>query len=277
MHSLVKVGIALLLVGIWNNCLSQTTRVISPTSPPQQFGVTYVPTNVLAFDAEAKEYIAKVGETEVLFSFFVTNVSAGEVVVQSVHTSCGCTIAQLPSIPWKLSPGNSGEIKVKMDVHGKSGQITKTISLNTTHGIKILTVTAKVPIPDMMSTTPEERQRNLLIARQNRQTVFRGDCARCHFAPSVGKMGEALYKDVCAVCHEAKNRASMVPDLRNPKRPATREYWAEIIMFGKKDSLMPAFSIVNGGILNDDQIFSLVEYMVGAFQKSSPTNSASTP
>jgi len=275
MHSLVKVGIALLLVGIWNNCLSQMT--MSPL-PQRQFSPNFVPTNVLAFDSEAKEYNAKVGETEVPFSFFVTNVSVGVVIVQSVHTSCGCTIAQLPTQPpWSISPGTSGEIKVKMDVRGKSGQITKTVSLNTTHGIKILTATVKVPMPDMMTTTPEERQRNLLIARQNRQSAFRGDCARCHFAPSVGKVGEALYKDVCAVCHEAKNRASMVPDLRNPKRPATREYWADIIMFGKKDSLMPAFSIANGGILNDDQIFSLVEYMVGPFQKSPPANSASTP
>lgn len=272
LERIIEVIVLFALIHINGICQSPVPTPVVPPRQPQL--PTFVPTNVLAFDAEAKEYNAKPGEVDIPFSFYVTNVSSGEVVIQSVHTSCGCTIAQLPSMPWKMSPGEHGEIKVRMDVRGKTGQITKTISLSTTHGLKILSATAKVPFPDMMSTTPEERERNQLIARANRQAVFRGDCARCHAAPAAGKMGAELYKATCAVCHDAEHRASMVPDLRNPKRPATREYWAEIIMYGKKDSLMPAFSIANGGILNDEQIFSLVEYMVGPFQKSLPLNNA---
>lgn len=244
--------------------------------PQPSFQFNYIPTNVLAFDAEAKEYNAKPGEMDIPFSFYVTNVSTNEVIITNVHTSCGCTIAQLPSLPWRLSPGESGEIKVKMDVRGKSGQVTKTISLSSSHGIKILAATARVPFPDLMTTTPEERQRNQLIARANRQAVFRGDCARCHAAPANGKMGAELYKATCAVCHDAEHRASMVPDLRNPPRPANRDYWAQIIMFGKPDTLMPAHAKANGGILDDEQIFSLVEYMVGDFRKTQSSKSTNT-
>jgi len=236
--------------------------------PQPSYQLNYVPTNILAFDAEAKEYNAKPDELDIPFSFYVTNVSTNEVVINSVHTSCGCTVAQLPSLPWKIAPGEHGEIKVKMDVRGKTGQITKTITLSTSHGMKILAATAHVPFPDMMTTTPEERQRNQLIARANRQIVFKGDCARCHATPAIGKMGAELYKATCAVCHDAKNRASMVPDLRNPPRPNSREYWANIIMFGKPDTLMPAHAKASGGILDDEQIFSLVEYMVGDFRKT---------
>jgi mono/diheme cytochrome c family protein len=236
--------------------------------PQPSYQLNYIPTNVLAFDAEAKEYNAKPGELDIPFSFYVTNVSTNEVVINSVHTSCGCTVAQLPSLPWKIAPGEHGEIKVKMDVRGKTGQVTKTISLTSSHGMKILAATARVPFPDMTTTTPEERQRNQLIARANRQAVFRGDCARCHATPAIGKMGAELYKATCAVCHDAEHRATMVPDLRNPPRPNTREYWAQIIMFGKPDTLMPAHAKANGGILDDEQIFSLVEYMVGDFRKT---------
>ncbi|MCX7872137.1 MAG: DUF1573 domain-containing protein [Verrucomicrobiae bacterium] len=264
--------IAMSIGMLWMNCFSQT----QPQSgwPQPSFQYNYIPTNVLVFDAEAKEYNAKAGELDIPFSFYVTNVSTNEVTINSVHTSCGCTVAQLPSLPWKLAPGENGEIKVKMDVRGKTGQITKTISLNSSHGMKILAATARVPFPDLMSTTPEERERNQLIARVNRQSVFRGDCARCHATPSIGKMGAELYKTTCAVCHDAEKRASMVPDLRNPPRPKNRDYWAQIIMYGKPDSLMPAFSRANNGILDDEQIFSLVEYMVGDFQKNTaPTSS----
>lgn len=245
--------------------------------PQPSFQYNYVPTNVLAFDAEAKEYNAKPGELDIPFSFYVTNVSTNDVVIDRVHSSCGCTVAELPTLPWKLAPGQHGEIKVKMDVRGKTGQITKTISLNTSHGIKILAATARVPFPDLMTTTPEERQRNQLIARANRQAVFKGDCARCHATPAIGKMGADLYKATCAVCHDAEHRASMVPDLRNPPRPNSRDYWAQIIMFGKPDTLMPAHAKANGGILDDEQIFSLVEYMVGDFRKTPPPVPTSAP
>lgn len=276
MNRYFKVIFSIILINLAVIAIAQQPQAKITQQPPpvQAYQLSYIPTNVLAFDAEAKEYNAKPGEVDIPFTFYVTNVSSEEVIINSVHTSCGCTVAELPSLPWKMAPGDRGEIKVKMDVRGKVGAITKTININSTRGIKILAVTARVPMPDMMSTTQQERERNQLIARANRQAVFQGDCARCHSAPGVGKMGEDLYKAVCGVCHEAQHRASMVPDLKTLGRPNTREYWADIIMHGKKDTLMPGFSKIHNGPFTDEQIFSLVEYMVGPFQRSIRSTSA---
>ena len=55
----------------------------------------------LAWDAISKEFIAKPGDTNANFTFSVTNVSATEVVINNVRPSCGCTVASLPSKPWR--------------------------------------------------------------------------------------------------------------------------------------------------------------------------------
>src|SRR4051812_2657172 len=56
--------------------------------------------NALVFDAETKEYNAKPGEMSAPFIFNVTNVSQTAVSINRLSTSCGCTVAQLPSQPY---------------------------------------------------------------------------------------------------------------------------------------------------------------------------------
>ncbi|HEX4644856.1 MAG TPA: DUF1573 domain-containing protein, partial [Verrucomicrobiae bacterium] len=56
----------------------------------------------LVYDAELKEYHAKAGETNANFFFSITNISSTNVLIQGVQTSCGCTVAKLPSRPWVL-------------------------------------------------------------------------------------------------------------------------------------------------------------------------------
>ncbi|HMX63200.1 MAG TPA: DUF1573 domain-containing protein, partial [Candidatus Sumerlaeota bacterium] len=63
--------------------------------------------DVIAWDAVSKEYTAKPGEAEAKFAFNLTNVSSGDVTISGVATSCGCTVAKLPTMPWKLAPGES--------------------------------------------------------------------------------------------------------------------------------------------------------------------------
>jgi mono/diheme cytochrome c family protein len=104
--------------------------------------------------------------------------------------------------------------------------------------------------------------------------VFRGDCARCHVTPTVGKKGGELYTTACAICHEAPHRATMVPDLRAIKTPTGKEFWTQWISNGKPGSLMPAFASALGGPLNDEQIQSLAELLTQHFP--SPAPSAST-
>ena len=37
-----------------------------------------------------------------------------------VHPSCGCTTAELPPVPWTIPPGTNGQIKLTVNLQGKS-------------------------------------------------------------------------------------------------------------------------------------------------------------
>ena len=252
--------------------------------PPPPPTLSTLPTNTLVWDAMAKEVRVKSDQTNVHFVFLCTNNGPAEVSILTTHSSCGCTVATLPSYPYRIPPGGTGKIEINMDVRGKYGLVTKTVTLNTSHGPQYLIVSARVPDPVINQAnaagnamTAQQRQMNLELAKQDRQLVFKGGCASCHADPARGKMGAELFAAACGVCHDAPHRAQMVPDLRNPKRPAQREYWLQWVMFGKPGTLMPAFARSAGGPLTDDQIFSLVEYLVGPFQQSRPPQAAATP
>ncbi len=233
-------------------------RVVAPLKPADPAG--------LQFDAKEKTVNVKVGETEAKFAFAVTNISKEELTIMSVHTSCGCTAARLPSTPWVLKPGEGGEVGATMNLAGKFGTITKTVTVVSTAGSIPLLVKAVLP-KDAYEQMQRmgDRSRNLQIAAADRQAVFRGDCARCHVEPAVGKLGKDVYVAACGVCHDAEHRASMVPVLRGRPGAFPSEYWTQWIRQGKEGSLMPSFDQKHGGPLTDEQITSLTAYLVGAF------------
>jgi mono/diheme cytochrome c family protein len=242
-----------------------------PTAPAQ-------PASYLAYDSESKEYNAKVGDTNAHFTFWLTNVSKEVVAINSVRTSCGCTVAQLPETPWKLAPGTNGPIEVSVNLLGKSGTIVKSVTVDSTAGGKSLLVKVNIPSPANTAVAANsapnsgdvERIKNMQSAMGDRQVVFKNkDCAKCHADPAVDKnglavMGESLYKGVCANCHDSPQRASLVPDLkdsRRPTHPRSHEDWRRWIASGRVGSMMPAFSKTEGGPLTDAQVNSLVEYL----------------
>ena len=86
-------------------------------------------------------------------------------------------------------------------------------------------------------------------------------------------MAEALYQADCAICHEAEQRATMVPDLHNLKTATNPDFWQTWIAHGKPGSFMPAFSTADGGPLTDMQIASLTAYLSQAI----PSHMARNP
>lgn len=232
-------------------------------TPPRQ-------ETVLAWDGLVKEQTLKPGVTSGHFSFSFTNTAAEEVVIHFVRSSCGCTTTKLPPLPWRIPPGGTGSFDVELDARGKSGVVTKTVTVETSAGYRYLTVRAAIPAAGSHVTAAADRSRNLQIALADRQAVLKGNCAVCHVTPGLGKMGAELYAAVCGVCHEAEHRASMVPNLRALSRPLSAQEWRRIIRSGKKDSLMPAFAASEDGFMTDTQIESLVQYLTGPFHTSAP-------
>lgn len=242
------------------------TTVTSQVPPPPQQPASY-----LTWDSESKEYTAKVGDTNAHFTFYLTNVSSEMVLVNSVRTSCGCTVAQLPEQPWRLAPGTNGPIQVTVNLQGKSGTIVKSVTVDSTTGIKSLLVRVNIPVPQPVAGQPQpqptgdvDRLRNMQMTLADRQVVFKNDCAKCHAEPAHGKSGKELYQAACAICHDSPHRATMVPDLHALKHPTNAEHWKKWIVSGRVGSMMPAFSTAEGGPLTDAQIGSLVEYLAQA-------------
>jgi cytochrome c553 len=235
--------------------VTNAPSLVTNTPPP---GTNPPPLGKLEWDATMKEYTLKLGETVAKFTFNLTNTSLVDVVITSVKPSCGCTTGKMPPLPWKLAPGTNGEMSFNVNVAAKSGTVVKSVTVASTAATNTLQL--KVNIPDAQM----ERTRNQEMAARDRQLVFKGDCARCHLDPGQGKMSEALYRAVCGVCHEAEHKATMVADLHKLNHPTNAEHWRTWITSGKPDSLMPAFATAQGGPLSNEQIESLVEYLVKA-------------
>lgn len=224
-------------------------------------------TSFIAFDDEQKAVSVTNGTPAAHFSFNLTNISSADVTINYVRASCGCTVAQLPSVPWKLAPKESGQFSATMQLAGTppGGTKIKTLTVVADKGTQVLYVRATV-LPPVAGMTSMDRVNNQKIAMADRQKVFQGDCATCHVAPAkdaVGndKMGKDLYAAVCGVCHEAATRASFVPDLHHLPEPTNPQFWRNWIAHGKPGTLMPAFARSESGILTDEQIESLVNYL----------------
>ncbi len=238
-------------------------RTLKPYAPPR------LETN-LVWDALMKEYTAKQGETNVNLEFFLTNSSAKEITINAVRATCGCTVPKLPALPWKMASQTSGSIEVAVDLRGKSGILTKSLTVETSEGNRYLTVRVLLPASAPSAMTLSDRARNLQVALADRQAVFKGDCAACHLQPSIGKKGKDLYVAICGVCHEAEHRASMVPNLRLLKQSEDKAFWTNIISKGQANTLMPAFAISESGPLSQDQINGLADYLAGPFRQEEP-------
>jgi len=118
--------------------------------------------------------------------------------------------------------------------------------------------------------TDAQRAVGIAMAKVDRQAVFKGDCAGCHERNVQGSYGKALYDSACAICQEARPRASMIPDLHHLTMPTNMEFWRTWIASGKPGTLMPAFAASQAGPLTDAQIVSLAVYLKAANPSAAP-------
>ena len=245
------------LAAVWISAVAVPGRAAG--EPPGAAASAH-PKSGLKWDATTVTYTAKPGDEAVELTFAVTNTSDRPIEIRDLRPSCGCTVADLPSVPWVLAPGARGSFAATADIKGKSGLFTKTIEVESSAGRQTLTL--RVDIPETEET---RRARNLQLAQADRQAVFRGDCAACHAAPTVGKTGGELFQLACGICHTAAHRAAMVPDLSVAREPRDEAYWRRWIADGRERTLMPAFAQRHGGPLTDAQIESLVAYLRETF------------
>ena len=94
----------------------------------------------LVWDATAKTTAVAPGATQAAFSFTATNVSGADVVLTSVSTSCRCTRAVLPSIPYTLSPRASVTLQAAVVLTPGATEASQTVFVESTAGVYHLDV-----------------------------------------------------------------------------------------------------------------------------------------
>jgi mono/diheme cytochrome c family protein len=244
---------------------AQTNRAVTTAPvyvPDYSHAGQPLPDGILAWDALFKAEDATNGQDFARFICSFTNVSPDRVAILNVHPSCGCTTAELPPVPWLIPAGSNGIINIKVNLDGKVGTLFKSVAITTDKGMKSVMLRINIlPPPPMPAMTESQRAAGIAAAKVDRQAVFKGDCASCHLKNVQGKYGQQLFDAVCAVCHEANPRATMVPDLHHLQVPTNEEFWRTWIAAGKAGSLMPAFATSQGGPFSDMQIASLAAYL----------------
>jgi cytochrome c553 len=251
-------------------CFALSAFADAPPQDPHSSPLLWEPTNQV--------YTAKLGDISAHFTFKVRNVSGSEVVIDDVKPSCGCTVAQLPSKPWHLGPGETNHMEVLVDLRGKWGKLFKQINVLSSTAPTILALVIDVPqgATNAMPSDMANRIWGQQLAAMDHQAVFKKDCVHCHLEPAFGKYGQNLYQASCGICHEAQHRATMVPDLHALKTAIDSDYWRHWVTYGKPGTLMPGFAATLGGPLDEDQIKSLVTYLTTAFPRPLKSETASS-
>jgi mono/diheme cytochrome c family protein len=227
--------------------------------------------NALTWDALEKTVSPPAMTNTVSLTFWVTNATPEDITILSTETSCDCTVAEpVKELPWKIPPAESGPMNVRINTRGQHGMVQRQVAVHTSLGIQLLTINLNIPLSPAPFNV-SARQQDVMAAKADRQSVFQGHCAACHTWPTTGQTGQALYQSACAICHVSEHRADFVPDLLAFKHPNEPEYWRGVITHGKPGTLMPAFANGERGILDTNQIESLVEYLTQNFiSKDSP-------
>jgi mono/diheme cytochrome c family protein len=224
----------------------------------------------LVFDAETKQYDASPGERVAPFTFNVTNAWTEEITIDDLHASCGCTTAVMPAKPWHIPPKGGGPVQVQVNLAGKMGLITKTLTFyykvppdNTNVRMSVVYLKVNIPPPPSVlgTMTEAERKAAVMKATADAQAIFRGDCAQCHADKGRKALGQDLYAADCGICHESSHREKFVPDLHALKQATDFDYWKTVITLGKPHTMMPAFAAAQGGPLSEAQISSLATYL----------------
>jgi len=85
---------------------------------------------------------------KVSYTFTYTNSGKSDLVISSVHASCGCTVPKYDTEP--IMPGKSGKVEVIFDSSGRNGLQNKTLTVlaNTQPNAVELHFTAEVVVPE---------------------------------------------------------------------------------------------------------------------------------
>src|SRR6266699_6383626 len=107
----------------------------------------------LKWDQTMIELHPAAGDKEAIGHFKYQNTGSNSVRFKSVHTSCGCTVAQ--SQKEEVPPGEKGEITATFKIGDRTGTQVKNVTVETDDPVNATTVlTLKAVIPQELEINP---------------------------------------------------------------------------------------------------------------------------
>lgn len=145
----------------------------------------------------------------------------------------------------RLAQGARGSITVSVDVRGKTGKITKAISVSTNDPVRpVTTLTVSMKVKDALH-----------MKKYDSAEIFSVRCGGCHIDRGRGKRGPELFEADCGMCHNVNKSAASINDMRK----MSSDDLGGAIRNGVKNTAMPAWDIKYGGPLSDEDVRSLIE------------------
>ncbi len=123
-----------------SNDKQQTVSATAPaaTSAPQ----TTLKADDMAFKDMSHDFGVVPEGPDATTEFTFTNTGKEPIVIQKAQPSCGCTVPSFSSEP--ILPGGKGTINVAYHTKGRPNAFTKTISVVSNAGTKVLTIKGNV-------------------------------------------------------------------------------------------------------------------------------------
>lgn len=112
------------------------TPQAQPVSPEQN------PDKHMKFATEEHNFNTIPEGSPVSFDFDFKNIGKEPIVLSTVQASCGCTTPNWSKEP--ILPGKSSKITATYNTQGRPGPFTKTITVNSNVGSKVLKITGVV-------------------------------------------------------------------------------------------------------------------------------------
>lgn len=115
--------------------------------------------SIMTFETETIDYgtVEKSSDGTRIFKF--TNTGKSPLKIESVKSSCGCTIPSYPKE--EIMPGESNEIKVKYNTN-KPGRFSKSVSIYTNGSPKRAILRIKGNVIDPNAAAPIQKKKSML-------------------------------------------------------------------------------------------------------------------
>jgi hypothetical protein len=113
----------------------------SPAAAAPQKASSLKPENMV-FSTESHDFGTVAEGPAANYEFEFKNTGKEPLLIETVHASCGCTTPSYSKEP--IAPGKSGVIKASYNTVGRPGAFTKSITVTSNAGTKVLTIKGNV-------------------------------------------------------------------------------------------------------------------------------------